>query len=84
MTGMLEERLDRIRQGAAKRIPAEALEVMHRATTELEDSGQAERAVGTGDTAPRFALPDSQGRETSLSGLLQQGPLVLTFFRGHW
>ncbi len=84
MVRTLAARLDRIREGATQQIPAEPLEIMHRATAELEASGQAGRAIGSGDTAPDFTLPDSQGNEVSLAKLLARGPLVLTFFRGHW
>ncbi len=80
----LEERLKVIRDGALKRIPAEHREVMHQATEALEASGAVSRALKEGDVAPKFALPDSQGRTVKLSTLLESAPVVLTFFRGHW
>lgn len=36
--------------------------------------------VGAGDRAPDFTLPDAQGQEVSLSGLLARGPVVLYFY----
>lgn len=33
---------------------------------------------------PGFYLPDEQGRLTSLSSLLQSGPVVISINRGHW
>lgn len=33
-----------------------------------------------GTTAPAFSLPDQDGRERSLSGLLADGPLILYFY----
>lgn len=33
-----------------------------------------------GETAPDFSLPDQDGRERSLSGLSQGGPLILYFY----
>jgi len=33
-----------------------------------------------GETAPKFALPDSTGRERTLTELLAPGPLVLFFY----
>ncbi len=80
----LTERLDRIRGGAAKRIPADTLEIMHAATAALEATGIAENAIGVGDEAPQFELTDSQGSAVSLVTLRSVGPVVLTFFRGHW
>ena len=84
MPSTLADRLDRIRAGAAERIPRDAIAVMHAATAALERSGQAETAIGVGDLAPDFTLPDAEGRPVSSAALRAQGPLVLTFFRGHW
>ena len=44
----------------------------------------AEAALGVGDTAPDFSLPDAMGRPVSLSEMLRSGPVVLTFYRGSW
>ena len=53
-------------------------------TAALIASGQAERALKAGDHAPAFDLPDQDGEMTSSADLLQQGPLVLSFYRGVW
>lgn len=37
-----------------------------------------------GDIAIPFALPDEQGDEISLHSLLNEGPVILSFFRGEW
>jgi peroxiredoxin len=37
-----------------------------------------------GEPMPDFTLPDDQGRLVSLSSLLQSGPAVISFNRGHW
>ena len=41
-------------------------------------------ALGVGDTAPDFELPDAQGRTVRLSQMLASGPVVLAFYRGSW
>jgi peroxiredoxin len=48
-------------------------------------------AVSAGSTAPQvgqvmpdFVMPDHEGRLTRLSSLLETGPVVLAFHRGHW
>ncbi len=41
-------------------------------------------ALGVGDRAPDFALPDAMGDRVRLSDLLADGPVVLTFYRGAW
>jgi len=64
--------------------PPEAIETMHRATTELRASGIEAQALKVGDRAPGFSLFNQDHVQVSSSDLLQQGPLVISFFRGHW
>jgi peroxiredoxin Q/BCP len=37
-------------------------------------------ALKVGDKAPDFTLPDTEGRQVSLSALLQKGPVILAFY----
>ncbi|PTB21879.1 alkyl hydroperoxide reductase [Trinickia symbiotica] len=64
--------------------PPEIHPVMERATAELIASGQASRAIKVGDLAPHFRLKDQDGNDVSSAELLEQGPLVVTFYRGVW
>ena len=57
---------------------------MQRATDELIETGQAQRAKKAGDTAPDFTLLDPDGKPVSSRELLAKGPLVLSFYRGVW
>jgi peroxiredoxin len=41
-------------------------------------------ALGVGDEAPAFRLPDVGGAEVALADLLAAGPVVVTFYRGAW
>lgn len=41
-------------------------------------------APQVGATLPDFMLPDQDGRLAQLSELLRDGPLVVSFNRGHW
>jgi hypothetical protein len=80
----LQAKLDAIRAGFEAKAPAQALEVMHRATADLVASGAAGRALGEGDAAPAYSLPDAGGAPVHSADLLAGGPLVVTFFRGFW
>jgi hypothetical protein len=80
----LEARLEAIRKAFAAKAPPEAKALMARATEELARSGQAERALGEGGQLPPFSLPDAAGEIHTSAEFLSRGPLVLTFFRGHW
>jgi hypothetical protein len=64
--------------------PKAVIEVFHRATDDLRQSGLAERALKTGERAPAFTLNNQDGNLISSAELLAKGPLVITFFRGHW
>lgn len=62
----------------------EAIEKMHRATTELKESGIEGRALKVGDRAPNFTLFNQDHVRVASTELLNEGPLVVSFFRGHW
>jgi hypothetical protein len=64
--------------------PQDVIDKMHRATAELRASGIEQQALKIGDRAPNFTLFNQDHVEVSSTGLLRQGPLVVSFFRGHW
>ena len=80
----LKDTLDRIREAAKSRIPPEARAVMERSTDDLRRSGIMERIVKVGQTAPDFTLPNTAGVAVHLDDLCARGPVVLSFYRGHW
>jgi hypothetical protein len=70
--------------GPPSNTPKAVIEIFHRATDELRQSGLAERALKTGDRAPAYTLNNQDGSSVSSAELFAKGPLVITFFRGHW
>jgi hypothetical protein len=85
----LQARLDEFKKafesGAAPyNASHEAIATMHRATAELKASGIEDRALKVGDRAPGFSLFDQDHVQVASADLLRQGPLVVSFFRGHW
>ena len=80
----LQEELNALKAKSEARIPDEKLEIMHRATEELEKSGLKAKAPKVGDRVPDFSLKDSDGNFVSLGSLLEPGPVVLSFYRGGW
>jgi hypothetical protein len=64
--------------------PHEVIETMHRATGELKAAGVEDRALKVGDRAPNFTLFNQDHVEVASTDLLREGPLVVSFFRGHW
>ncbi|UPK69931.1 peroxiredoxin-like family protein [Chitinophaga filiformis] len=41
-------------------------------------------ALKVGDTAPDFELNNASNKQVKLSALLQQGPVILSWYRGGW
>lgn len=85
----LQERLDEFKRsfesGAPPyNAPHEAIETMHRATAELKATGIEQQALTVGDRAPSFTLFNQDHAEMDSTDLLRHGPLVVSFFRGHW
>ena len=80
----LKDKLDETRAASAKRRPQEARAIMARATEDLRTSGILAGVVGNGQRMPSFAGTSHDGRQIASTSLLQGGPLVLSFFRGHW
>jgi hypothetical protein len=80
----LQEALREFKAGVVAKLPAEDLALMNEATEELIRSGIVAKAKKVGEMAPDFTLPNTSGELVKLSGLLAQGPVVVTFYRGTW
>ncbi len=80
----LKEKLDTMREAAAKRIPTDKQAIMHRATADLRASGQVARVLQVGQPMPAFQAQAHDGRVISSGDLLSRGSLVMSYFRGHW
>jgi len=80
----LQQKLNALKKGFEGQAPKEAVEIMHRATDDLRDSGILEQTVKVGDQAPDFSLTNANGQEFRLQELLTEGFVVLSFYRGKW
>jgi peroxiredoxin len=67
-----------------KDVPQEAMDSLTGFIGRLVESGLAENSINIGDKAPEFNLPDIHGKQTKLSDLLEQGPVVINYYRGGW
>jgi peroxiredoxin len=50
----------------------------------LEAAQAGSTAPMVGDVLPEFCLPDHDGKLVTLTSLLEKGPAVIAFHRGHW
>ena len=80
----LAEKLAKISAQGAERIPKKWRAVMARTLEELRASGIMDGVIEVGDALPAFALKNEHGTEVKSRALLAEGPLVVSFFRGHW
>lgn len=83
MDASLKERLEAFSDATRYLIPGYQ-EAVDRMVGRLKayDAGQA--APKPGEPMPPFAMPDEEGHIVTLDDLLSEGPLAMTFHRGHW
>lgn len=81
---MLKDRLQEMSAASAEKIPVETLAIMSQAKENLAASGIMERAIKVGDKFPDFSLENADGKLVSSTDLRQQGPVLMTIYRGVW
>lgn len=80
----LKEQLEAIKVQTASMITPEVMANMKQGYEELAKRKVLEKVLKAGETAPAFALPNSQGSMIRSKHLLAKGPLVILFYRGKW
>jgi peroxiredoxin len=83
MDASLDERLAAYSREVRKHLPVYA-DAVDRLVERLSGSGAGMAAPRPGDPMPAFVLPDESGHLVSLDSLLRDGPVAITFHRGHW
>jgi peroxiredoxin len=58
--------------------------VIVQAFKDLMESSAGDQALNSGDKATDFNLQNATGKQTMLNELLEDGPVVLSFYRGGW
>lgn len=80
----LTHELDVRREKFRGKADPERLKAIDASIQQVAASGLAEKALKPGAAAPNFQLPNAVGTPVHLSDLLAHGPVVVTFYRGHW
>ncbi len=83
MDASLQERLETFSAATRYLIPGYQ-EAVDRMVGRLKAHDAGEAAPKPGEKMPPFAMPDETGQLLTLDALLEQGPLAMTFHRGHW
>jgi peroxiredoxin len=79
----LESRLAPLRAASAERLPQ--LAALHKRLFAQLTDAVVPGARAIGDHAPEIVLPSAaNNRPVRLSWMLDSGPVVLSFYRGHW
>ena len=80
----LKNEIESLKAKFLPQVPDKIKESMRKAQDDLRKLRLAERALGTGDIAVDFTLPNAKGEPVSSESLRKDGPLVLNFYRGSW
>lgn len=80
----LTQQLEAFKEQFARTAPAGRAALYDAKIEELRATFALDAVIGVGAVAPSFELPDARGGSVSLSDLLAQGPVVVTFYRGGW
>lgn len=80
----LHQQLEALREQFSRTAPEGRVALYESKIAAMRTNFPLAQVSRTGDTAPDFSLPDARGRQRSLSALLAQGPVVLSFYRGGW
>ena len=80
----LDQDLQNLREQLRANQNADTKAIVAGATEELVRSGIASKSLKVGDKAPNFGLPNAVGESVELQDLLEQGAVVIAFYRGQW
>ena len=69
---------------ALKALCGESAEIFDKSIAELRRSKSMKTVLRSGKRAPDFKLLDQSGSTVNLNKLLEQGPVVIVFYRGSW
>ncbi|HEY4340588.1 MAG TPA: peroxiredoxin family protein [Steroidobacteraceae bacterium] len=80
----LQQKLDVLRDHLQVRTRSDALVAMLRVMEDAVSSDRAIKALQAAGRAPAFTLPDERDKPVSLADTLNDGPVVMVFYRGDW
>ncbi|MEM0924882.1 MAG: peroxiredoxin-like family protein [Planctomycetota bacterium] len=80
----VQDQLDQFAAEFAKNVTPEVRAIMDQTGQSVADYFAGLDVKSVGQIAPGFKLPDANGNTIELSSLLDNGPVVLTFYRGGW
>ncbi|WP_158844582.1 peroxiredoxin-like family protein [Algibacter sp. L1A34] len=82
--GELDALLDVQRKAGITKFTKEKNQIYADGITSVTNSGILDKALNVGDKAPNFILNNALNQPVSLYNTLENGPVVLTWYRGGW
>ena len=82
--GELDDLLDVKRKEGAAKFTKEKNKIYAEGITSVANSGVVGNALNVGDKAPNFTLNNALNQSVSLYNELENGPVILTWYRGGW
>ncbi|ASU36365.1 peroxiredoxin-like family protein [Mucilaginibacter xinganensis] len=83
-TPVYEQEKIQLQANLAAMISKESLEVFNEDADQLALDYVSPLKLSVGDQAPLFHLPNAVNKIIALKDLLNEGPVVITFYRGNW
>lgn len=80
----LKLELEKLYKNSINNVPKDILNVLSDAAEKLAKEGIEKQALKVGDSIPSFSLKNAVGETVYSEDLLEQGPLVISFYRGAW
>lgn len=80
----LKDQLAEYRAGWYKRVPPDRQAIMERHIQQLRTGAIQHRMLKVGDKAPAIVLGNAKGETVDVGTLLENGPVIVTFYRGGW
>jgi len=80
----IKHELKKINDQFLENVPPKALSILTKSAEKLAKQNIEDRALKVGDRIPSFTLINAVGDSVESESLLQDGPLVLNFYRGAW
>jgi len=82
--GTYQEKVRGLSDELKNMLPADKLDVFNQDALRFGQDHPSPLKLHPGDSAPSFTLPNPQGQPIALQQLLEDGPVVVTFYRGVW
>ncbi len=80
----LEKKLETMKAKFKEKAPPAVQKLFKKGLKDVRNTGIEKKARQKGQKAIMFALPDSKGNMVKLEELLEDGPVVINWYRGGW